>query len=238
MKWEFFDFLKDLVWIVIIVILIRTFFAEPFQISGQSMANSYYDREFIIVDRFSYLDIPLIKDGKINRWEVIVFKPWVSKTQKYFIKRVIWLPWDTIRIENWDVFLKIAWTKDFIKLDEKYLNDSNNWKTKVWWLETEHNYIVPKWEYFVMWDNRNHSSDSRTCFSSSCDNTLRDSFISKKEITGKLFLDLGYFDFSNFSFVHSGVLTGSGGEVKYEWLKWRNTLPRWFSSPSTYDYGF
>jgi signal peptidase I len=36
--------------------------AEPFQISGQSMADSYYNKEFIIVDRFSYLDIPMIKE--------------------------------------------------------------------------------------------------------------------------------------------------------------------------------
>jgi signal peptidase I len=62
MKKEVFDFLKDLVWIVIIVVIIRTFLAEPFQISGQSMANSYYNREFIIVDRFSYLDIPMVKE--------------------------------------------------------------------------------------------------------------------------------------------------------------------------------
>jgi len=62
MKSEVLDFLKDLVWIVIIVVIIRSFLAEPFQISGQSMADSYYNGEFIIVDRFSYLDIPVIKE--------------------------------------------------------------------------------------------------------------------------------------------------------------------------------
>ncbi len=49
------DFLKDLGIIVLIVIIIRTFIAVPFQINGQSMYNSYYDKEFIIVDRFSYI---------------------------------------------------------------------------------------------------------------------------------------------------------------------------------------
>jgi signal peptidase I len=48
------DFLKDLGIIVIIVLIIRTFIAVPFQINGQSMYASYYDKEFIIVDRLSY----------------------------------------------------------------------------------------------------------------------------------------------------------------------------------------
>jgi len=55
LKKEFFDFFKDLIIIIIIVYIIRTFFILPFQINGQSMYNSYYDKEFIIVDRFSYI---------------------------------------------------------------------------------------------------------------------------------------------------------------------------------------
>jgi signal peptidase I len=58
-KKELLSFLKDLVVIVIIVFIIRTFFILPFQISGQSMYDSYYDKEFIIVNRFEYLDLPL-----------------------------------------------------------------------------------------------------------------------------------------------------------------------------------
>ena len=38
-----------------------SFLVMPFQINGQSMADSYYDREFIIVDRFSYLKVPYVK---------------------------------------------------------------------------------------------------------------------------------------------------------------------------------
>jgi signal peptidase I len=55
---EILDFIKDLIIIGLVVLIIRTFIAEPFQISGQSMYSSYYNKEFIIVDRFSYLDIP------------------------------------------------------------------------------------------------------------------------------------------------------------------------------------
>jgi signal peptidase I len=228
-KWEIIDFFKDLIWIVIIVVIIRTFLAEPFQISGQSMADSYYNKEFIIVDRFSYLDIPMIKKWEINMWDVVVFKPWVSEEKEYFIKRIIWLSGDSIKIKDWNVFIKKKWKKDFKKLDEKYLNDSNNWNTKIWGLKTEHNYVVPAGSYFVMWDNRWHSSDSRTCFSFSCDGTPRDSFIKKNDITGRLFIDLWYFDISTFSFTNSW-------KWGYPQLKWLDTSPKWFSSPSSYNY--
>jgi signal peptidase I len=53
-KKEILDFFKDLVVIVVIVLVIRTFIAMPFQINGQSMYSSYYNKEFIIVDRLSY----------------------------------------------------------------------------------------------------------------------------------------------------------------------------------------
>jgi signal peptidase I len=52
-KKEVIDFLKDLIFIFVIVFIIRYFIAMPFQINGQSMYSSYYDKEFIIVDRFS-----------------------------------------------------------------------------------------------------------------------------------------------------------------------------------------
>jgi signal peptidase I len=52
-KKEVLDFLKDLISIFVIVFLIRYFLAMPFQINGQSMYSSYYDKEFIIVDRLS-----------------------------------------------------------------------------------------------------------------------------------------------------------------------------------------
>jgi signal peptidase I len=48
------DFFKDLVFIVVVVVVIKTFIAMPFQINGQSMYSSYYDKEFIIVDRLTY----------------------------------------------------------------------------------------------------------------------------------------------------------------------------------------
>ena len=228
-KSEVFDFLKDLIIIWIIVILIRTFLAEPFQISGQSMADSYYDKEFIIVDRFSYLDIPGIKEWEIKRGDVIVFKPWVSEDKEYFIKRIIGLGWDTIKIKNWKVYLKKKWETEFKELNEKYLNKENQNHTKVWSDTWEKVFKVPENKFFAMWDNRNHSSDSRTCFSFSCNSSSRDSFITKDEIIWKVFLDLWYFNFRNFSFVNPG-------SSSYPDTKGLDTTPRWFDSPSSFKY--
>ena len=60
------DFLKDLIIIVVVVLIIRTFFILPFQISGQSMYDSYYDKEFIKTD----LEPKKIKPLDIHRNDV------------------------------------------------------------------------------------------------------------------------------------------------------------------------
>ena len=60
---EFIAFLRDLVIIFLIVITIRVFIVTPFRINGSSMETSYHDKEYIIVDKFSYLNMPVVFDG-------------------------------------------------------------------------------------------------------------------------------------------------------------------------------
>lgn len=212
---EIFDFLKDLITIVIVVVIVRTFFILPFQISGQSMYDSYYDREFIIVNRFSYLTY-----DKPKRWDVIVFNTHIDG-KEYFIKRIIWVPWDTLKISSWSVFVKSSWSNEFKELDEKYLSETNYKSTYVKWSTDEVVYEVPKDSYFVMWDNRNGSTDSRACFST-CELSWKSNFISKKDIVWKIFIDLWYFNFKTFSFTNPNLGI--------------NTKPKWFSSPESYNY--
>ncbi len=212
---EIFDFLKDLIIIVIIVFIVRTFFILPFQISGQSMYDSYYDREFIIVNRFSYLTYDTPK-----KWDVIVFNTHIDG-KEYFIKRIIWIPWDTLKISSWSVFVKSAWSSEFKELDEKYLSETNYKSTYVRWSMDEITYEVPENSYFVMWDNRNGSTDSRACFST-CELSWKSNFITKKDIVWKIFIDLGYFNFKTFSFTNPNLGI--------------NTKPKWFSSPESYNY--
>lgn len=111
---EFIKFLRDFVIILLIVFFIRTFIITPFQINGASMEASYHDKEFILVDKFSYLDfaqdiwtstdssIPAsmaslwqkipIHIGDPVRGDVVVIKPHVDKDREHYIKRVIAVP--------------------------------------------------------------------------------------------------------------------------------------------------
>jgi len=210
---EILDFFKDLLVIVIVVVVIRSFIAMPFQISGQSMYSSYYDREFIIVDRISYIL------WEPSRWDVIVFKPYVNDNKKYFLKRIIWVPWDTLKIEDWKIYIKESWKDTYKEIDEKYLNEENNGYTFVWISKDTKIYSLGKDQYFVLWDNRNHSTDSRECFSN-C--VWRSEYISKNDMIWKVFLDLGYFNFRKFDFIQPEL--------------WIDTTPRFLSSPGTFQY--
>lgn len=216
LKKEFLELVKDIVIIWIIVLIIRTFFVLPFQINGQSMYQSYYDWEFIIVDRFSYRILE-----KPGRWDVIVFKPHVSEDKEYFLKRIIWLPGDKIKIEDWKVYVLKNGGSDFVELIEPYLSESNKDATFVSGDRAAKIYEIPEDSYFVMWDNRNHSTDSRTCFSS-CAIPSSTYLIKTNDITWKILLDLGYFRLSQFDFVHPDLGI--------------DTHPKWFKSPSKNDY--
>ncbi len=215
-KKEFLELIKDIIIIWIIVLIIRTFFVLPFQINGQSMYQSYYDWEFIIVDRFSYrvLENP-------GRGDVIVFKPHISEDKEYFLKRIIGLPGDKLKIEDGKVYVSKNGSTDFVELKEPYLSESNIDATFVSWDRWSKIYEIPEDSYFVMWDNRNHSTDSRTCFSS-CSIPWTTNFIKTSDITWKVLLDLGYFRLSQFDFVHPDLGI--------------DTHPKWFKSPSENDY--
>ncbi len=212
------DLIKDIIIIWVIVFVIRTFFVLPFQINGQSMYQSYYDWEFIIVDRYTYRF-----SREPDRWDVIVFKPHVSKDKEYFLKRIIWLPWDRIKIENWKIYLLSKQKNKFEEILEPYLSEENKNATFINWDRWSYTYDVPVWEYFVMWDNRNHSTDSRACFSS-CYIPWTTRFIRKSDITWKILVDLGYFRLTKFDFVHPELGI--------------DTHPKWLSSQSTHTYTF
>jgi len=131
---------------LIIVIPIRTFIAQPFIVSGASMENTFHTGEYLIVDQLSYeLHTP-------KRGEVVVFR-YPKDPSKFFIKRVIALPGETITIEGSTVRISNPEYPNGFILDEPYIKSMENGADL-----TE---VLGEREYFVMGDNRDQSSDSR-----------------------------------------------------------------------------
>lgn len=213
---ELIEFIRDVVIIFVVVMWIRTFIWAPFQISGSSMEASYHDREFIIVDKLSYVI------WAPTRWDVVIFRPHAQNGKEFYIKRVVWIPGDSIKFSDWDVFVKKSWNDKYIKLNEDYLSPMNKWRTFLPENVKETEFVVPDKEYFLMWDNRNNSSDSRHCFMS-CSIDWSSHYIKQSDVLGKVFLDFGYFNiFQDWT-------------LRIWSLKWV-TPPRYLGTPRTWDY--
>jgi signal peptidase I len=222
---ELTSFFRDIIIILIIVIFIRSFIITPFRINGSSMESNYHDREYILVDKFSYLDfserykltgketwidkkiLTILSNININignpkRWDVIVITPHVDKEREYYVKRVIWLPWEVIRFESGSVFIKKSWAENFIKLNESYLDSKNSWKTYLPEYIEWNQFLVPEWTYWVMGDNRLNSSDSRSCFRNCFGEEVSAHFIKRKDVVGQVYMnfwDINFWYFNIFS---------------------------------------
>ncbi|MFA6536330.1 MAG: signal peptidase I [Candidatus Paceibacterota bacterium] len=129
---------------LVIVIPIRLFIASPFIVSGSSMEPTFLSGQYLIIDELSYhFEAP-------KRGEVIVFH-YPKDTTKFFIKRIIGLPTETITIK--DGKIEIRNTKGVRQeLSEPYIKYPLGGNQKR---------VLGPDEYFVMGDNRAASSDSR-----------------------------------------------------------------------------
>jgi len=152
---DLFDMFSFLVFVLWIVLFIRFFVANPYTVVWSSMAPTFIEKDFIIVDKISQ------KIWKLDRWDVIVFVPqW--KTIPY-IKRIIWLPWEIVKIQEWSVRICDGEWENCERLEETYLPEWLETKTRCWITE----FKIEKW-FFVMWDNRWASTDSLCCFGLGC----------------------------------------------------------------------
>jgi len=143
---NFWDLIKFAVIALLIVIPIRMFVAQPFLVSGESMFPTFHDGEYLIVDELSYII------GQPHRGDVIVFR-YPGDTKRFFIKRIIGLPNEEVSIKNGVVTIINSENPKGFTLDEPYIDEK---------FDTTNNYKTGDGEYFVMGDNRNRSSDSRT----------------------------------------------------------------------------
>jgi signal peptidase I len=161
--WLFFlDFLETIVVSLAIFAVVYIFLFQPHQVDGQSMVPNFHNAEYILTDKLSY------RIHEPKRGDVVVFhSPQDERVD--FIKRILGVPGDTLKISDGYVYL------NGIKLEEGYVNDPGAVLAGRFLrenLEVE----VPPGQYFVMGDNRGHSSDSREW-----------GFVSRPGIVGRAF---------------------------------------------------
>ena len=145
------SFLKDTAIFAIIalavILPIRFFIAQPFIVDGSSMDPTFATNQYLIVDEISYRFEP------VSRGDVIIFK-YPKDTSKYFIKRVIGLPGETVLIDGTKITIKNKENPQGFVLTENYVDPKNSTSDHMVTTLTGN-------QYFAMGDNRAASFDSR-----------------------------------------------------------------------------
>ena len=131
-----------------IIIPIRYYLIQPFYVKGASMEPSFHDHEYLIIDEISY------RFNSPQRGDIVVFR-YPKNPSEYFIKRVIALPGENIRIQDGQIYIRP------VAGDEEYLLDESAYLLKGTKTSAETNLLLEGDEFFVMGDNRSASLDSR-----------------------------------------------------------------------------
>jgi signal peptidase I len=142
---KIFEAVQFIATVFILWLLIRVFLVQPFLVDGESMSPNFETNDYLLIDKLSYF----FKTPE--RGEVIVFK-YPSDPKKYFIKRVIGVPGETVTVLDGNTTVtKVDGTK--VHINESFVQNISTTDSKVVTLGEN--------EYFVMGDNRQHSFDSR-----------------------------------------------------------------------------
>ncbi|MNZ51466.1 Signal peptidase I T [compost metagenome] len=156
---EIVEWIKALVIAVVLVFLIRQFLFSPFIVDGPSMQPNFETGERLIVNKILYT----IREPKFG--EVVVFD--VPEQGRKFIKRVIGLPGDTIRLEGDNLYINDQ------KIEETYIKEAIEAAHAAGGIYngegSQYNFpngsvpemTVPEGMIFALGDNRSNSSDSR-----------------------------------------------------------------------------
>lgn len=144
------DILKEIAgWVIYILIImaltyvIITFVGQRTKVDGHSMEPTLFHGDNLIVDKLTYR----FKDP--SRYDVIVF-PYQHAENTYYIKRIIGLPGETVQVKDGAVYINGE------LLDEDFGSEPME-KSGI----AAEPITLGEDEYFVLGDNRNHSSDSR-----------------------------------------------------------------------------
>ena len=161
------EIIEALVLAAVVFMLLQTT-VRNFRVDGSSMDPTLEDGQYLLVNRLVYLRVEMDRLAKIvpfwqaregtsrhaihapERGEIIVFEfpdgnP--NNPRKDFVKRVIGLPGETIRMHDGVVFVNEK------ELDEPYLTEKDH--------SNASEFTLGEGEYYVLGDNRAHSNDSR-----------------------------------------------------------------------------
>ena len=138
--------------IILVVLLVKKYLFTTILVNGNSMNNTLYENDVMILDKISY------KIKKINRFDIVVLNGYKTK----LIKRVIGLPGEHVKYENNELYINNKKVEDEYGSGITYDFDLNN-------LGFDE---IPEGYYFVLGDNREDSLDSRSIGLISKDNII------------------------------------------------------------------
>ncbi len=171
--------IQSLLGTVVIAVFVITFVVQAFQIPSPSMENTLLVGDYLLVNKLCYgagsVGDYLMPYRHVQRGDIVVFHYPVNPAQ-HFVKRVIGIPGDRIRLINKRVFVNGVPLKEPYAQFSRSANDlfRDNFprldvaagETPDWWVQLgklveDGQLIVPQGHYFVMGDNRDDSYDSR-----------------------------------------------------------------------------
>ena len=172
------EFIGSLAPVLGLVLLLRSFVVEPFQIPSQSMLPTLKVGDFILVSKSTYgIRLPVLRTKLVDisspkRGDVMVFFP--PHEDRYFIKRVVGLPGDKVQVLNGVLYIneeqmeqvlmpEEATSARSVVMTENLVGSQHLMQKRISPTRLSQSYssIVPDGHYFMMGDNRDNSSDSR-----------------------------------------------------------------------------
>ena len=136
------SWLRDLAVSVVVSAFIIVFLYQPVRVEGTSMLPVLEDQDRLFINKLAY------RVGEIHRGDVVVFL-YPHDHEKSYIKRVIALPGDHLKIDHGQVYVNDAAVKEPY-VPKQFVDD-----------RSQPEMTIPEHEYFVMGDHRSISSDSR-----------------------------------------------------------------------------
>jgi signal peptidase I len=171
--------IQSLLGTVVIAVFVITFVVQAFQIPSPSMENTLLVGDYLLVNKLCYgggsVGDYVMPYRRVQRGDIVVFHYPVDPAQ-HFVKRVIGVPGDRVRLVNKQVLVNgvplkepyahFSHPADDVFRDNFPRLDVMSGPTPEWWVQLrklveDGQLIVPEGHYFVMGDNRDNSSDSR-----------------------------------------------------------------------------